>query len=220
MKKRNWLVWLAILAFISACGPTTRITSTWKSPEIAPGKYDKIMVLGIIREADRTLKQSMENHLVGDLKQLGYNAFSAYQEYGPKAFDGMNEEQANKKLAADGIDAVVTVVLLDKQKERYYVPAQVMYTPYITYHNHLWGYYHSIYTRIDGPGYYEVSTKYFWESNFYDLSINKLVYSVQTQSFESASTDKLAHEYGQKIIKSMVTDNVLPKQEIKVAQAM
>ena len=63
------------------------------------------MVLGIIREADRTLRESMENHLVGDLKDLGYNAFSAYQEYGPKAFDGMTEEQANKKLAADGIDA-------------------------------------------------------------------------------------------------------------------
>lgn len=220
MKTMNWFSIFLALLLIAGCGPTTHIISTWKAPEATVKKYNKVMVLGIVREADRTLKERMESHLMGDLKALGYNAYSAFQEYGPKAFDGMSEEQANKKLAADGIDAVITVVLLDKEKERYYVPARVMYTPYITYHNHLWGYYRSIYTRIDSPGYYEVSTKYFWESNLYDLTTYKLVYSVQTQSFESSSTDALAHEYGQKIIKNMVASNVLQQQQEKVAKAI
>ena len=171
------------------------------------------MVLGIIREADRRMREKMESHLVGDLKALGYNALSAYWEYGPKGFEGMNEAQANQKLSADGIDAVVTVVLLDKQKERYYAPGRVVYSPYIYYHNNVWGYYHSINGRIDMPGYYDVATKYFWESNLYDLSLKKLVYSVQTQSFEAASANDLAHEYGRKMIQSMVKANVLQKQE-------
>ncbi len=70
---------------------------------------------------------------------------------------------------------------------------------------------------IDVPDYYDVSTKYFWESNFYDLTLNKLLFSVQTQSFDPSSVSDLAHEYGQKIIQSMTKTGVLQKQE-KIAK--
>lgn len=178
------------------------------------------MVLGIIREADRNIRVQMENHLVNDLKELGYNAFSAYDLYGPKMFQDMSESEANQMLAKDNVDAVLTVVLLDKQRERYYVPRRVMYSPYVTYHSRMWGYYHSLYMRIDEPDYYETATKDFWESNFYDLSQNKLLFSVQTQSFEPASAGDLAHEYGQKIIQTMVKSNILQKQQATVAKTM
>lgn len=220
MKKIRGLVFAAISFFIISCSTSTHITSTWKAPEAAPKKYSKIMVLGIIREADRSIKEQMEDHVVGDLKELGYTAFSAYDVYGPKAFDGMTEQQANQKLASDGIDAVISVVLLDKQKERHYVPGRVVYSPYIVYHNHFWTYYQSLYARIGDPGYYDVTTKYFWESNLYDLGANKLIFSVQTQSFDPVSTENLAHEYGKKIVQSMMNANVLLKQESKVAKAM
>lgn len=220
MKKISGLAYLVLAFFIVNCSTSARITSTWKAPEATAKKFNKIMVLGIIREADRSIKEQMEDHLVGDLKELGYNAFSAYDVYGPKAFDGMTEQQANQKLAADGIDGVISVVLLDKQKERHYIPGRVVYSPYIVYHNHFWGYYHSIYTRIGDPGYYEITTKYFWESNLYDLTTNQLVFSVQTQSFDPESRENLAHEYGKKIVQAMVNANVLQKQENKVAKAM
>lgn len=64
------------LLTIMSC-KSTYITSTWKAPDITPRKYNKMMVLGIIREADRSIKERMEDHLVGDLKTLGYNASSA-----------------------------------------------------------------------------------------------------------------------------------------------
>jgi len=207
------------MLFLFSCSAIS-VTSVWKAPDVSPKKYNKVMVLGIVREADRNVRIQMENHLVGDLKDLGYNVFSAYQVYGPKMFQDMNEQQAMIKLVDDSVDAVVTVVLLDKQRERNYVPGRVMYSPYITYHRRVWGYYNSMYMRIEEPGYYEVTTKYFWESNFYDLSINKLLFSVQTQSFSPSSTDALAHEYGQKIIQSMVKNNVLQKQEQKVLKTM
>ena len=220
MKRVKWTGLLAMLLLTQAC-TTSRITSTWKASDVTARQYSKLMVLGIIREADRTLRERMENHLVGDLKELGFNAFSAFQEYGPKAFEGMSEEQANQKLAAEGIDAVLTVVLLDKEKERYYVPGRVIFTPYITYHDRLWGYYRSIHTRILEPDYYEVTTKYFWESNLYDLATDKLVYSVQTQSFDPTSTDRLAHEYGRMIVQNMTKNNVLQKQQpVKLARTM
>lgn len=220
MKKVRTVCFLAVLLLINSCSSITRITSTWKADNITPKEYNKVMVLGIIREADRNVRIQMESHLVQDLKDLGYNAFSAYDQYGPKMFQNMTEEQANKKLAKDDVDAVLTIVLLDKQKERYYVPRTVIYSPYVTYHNRMWGYYSSLQNRIEEPEYYQVTTKYFWESNFYDLSQGKLLFSVQTQSFEPSSAGDLAHEYGQKIVQSMVKNDILQKQQPKLIKAM
>jgi hypothetical protein len=170
------------------------------------------MVVGLIKENDRTIQQNMENHFVGDLKDLGYNAVSSLQEYGPKAFDNLTEEAALAKLKGSGVDAVMTIVLLDKEKESKYVAGSIYYSPYGYYYNRFWGYRTTLYRRIYEPGYYVTDTKYFWESNFYDMSTEKLVYSVQTRSFDPVNTESMGHEYGKMIVKDMVKENVLQKQ--------
>ena len=175
-------------------------------------KYNRILVLGLLKETDRSLREKMEQHIIGDLKNLGYDAVCSCMEYDPKAFNNMNEQEAIQKLNAGGIDAVLTVVLLDKTRERYYVPGRVNYTPYSIYNRNWWGYYSTIYGRIYQPGYYDLSTKYFWESNFYDLNTKQLLYSVQTESFDPASKESLAHEYGKLIVNSMVRNQVLVDQ--------
>lgn len=202
---------LGIIALFLAGCTSSRITSSWKEENVSPKKYDKILVLGLIRETDRTIRENMENHLVGDLQALGYNAVSSLKEYGPKAFEKMDEEAALATLNKSGVDAVVTIVLLDKEKEKRYVPGHINYSPYGYYYNRFWGYYGTMNRRIYEPGYYVTDTRYFWESNFYDMSTQKLLYSVQTQSFDPASSESLGHEYGRLIVKNMVKNNVVAK---------
>jgi hypothetical protein len=199
---------IILMLLLLSCS-TSRITSTWKAQNVQSKKYNKILVLGLIRESDRSIREKMEQHLLGDLKERGYNAICACEEFGPKAFENMTEKEAISKLANSGIDAVLTIVLLDKTKEKYYVPGRVSYSPYYNYHNRFWGYYTTMYDRIYSPGYYEVSTKYFWESNLYDMDSKQLVYSVQTQSFDPSSSEILAHEYGKLIVSNMVKNKVL-----------
>ena len=217
MKRVQLIVLLAGIILTVGCASSTRVTSTWKAPEATVQPYKKIAVVGIIREADRTLRERMEQKLAAELKTLGYNAFSAYATYGPKEFEGLNEEQVNKHLKDEGVDAVMTVVLLDKEKERDYVPGRFVNTPYFTRHNLFWGYYSSLNYRIGSPGYYDVQTRYFWESNLYDLNKQQLVFSVQTQSFDPATKESLADDYGQKIIQSMVDKGVLHRNAGAVA---
>jgi len=210
MKQVSKIVIVALLLF-SGCS-SSRITSSWKAENIQSKEYKKVLVLGLMNESDRSLREKMEEHIIGDLKSLGYDAVCSCVEYDPKAFNNMKEEQAIQKLNTGGIDAVLTVVLLNKTKERYYIPGRVNYTPYNIYNRNWWGYYSTMYGRIYEPGYYEVSTKYFWESNFYDLETKQLLYSVQTESFDPGSTQSLAHEYGKLIVNSMVRDQVLADQ--------
>jgi hypothetical protein len=190
---------------------SSRITHSWKAENTAAKKYNKIMVLGLIRDADIRVRERMEDHLAGDLKDLGYQAVSSLKEYGPKAFDNMDEKAALDKLRSSGIDAVVTIVMLDKTRERHYVPGYITYSPYAIYYNRFWGYYSTMYGRIYSPGYYEVNTRYFWESNLYDMSSKELIYSAQTETFDPASVETLGHEYGKMIVHDMIKNNVLIK---------
>jgi hypothetical protein len=182
MKKYFGLLFFVLL--FAGCS-SSRLVYSWKSPDIQPKKFTKIMVVALIKDSDRQLQQQMEMHLVDDLKSRGYVAVSSVQELGPHAFDKMQEDAVLDRLKNSGVDAVMTIVLLDKSKERYYVPGRVIYSPYGMYHNRFYGYYITMYDRIYTPGYYEVSTRYFWESNLYDLGEKKLLYSVQTESFDT-----------------------------------
>lgn len=208
MKKYTW-VSLAIMLLLAACSSSSKITSSWKAPEATSKKYNKILVLALIRENDRTIQENMEKHFVGDLHDLGYNAISSLQEYGPKAFDKMEENEALEKLKNTGVDAVITIVLLDKKKERKYVPGSMMYSPYGFYYGRFWGYRSTLYNRIYQPGYYVTDTRYFWESNLYEMPGQNLVYSAQTQSFDPANSESMGHQYGQMIVKDMAKKKIL-----------
>ncbi len=194
-----------LILLLSACR-TSKITHSWKAQEAPLKNYNKILVLGFIREPDRNIEEKMENHFVGDLQNLGYHAVSSLKEYGPKVFDKIEENEGLSKVKGSGFDAVITIVLLKKERERKYVPP--------TYNYRIWSYRYDIYNRIYEPGYYVSNTKYYWESNFYDMTNQKLIYSVQTQSFNPDDAESLGHEYGKMIVKNMVNQDILKQQAV------
>lgn len=201
----------ALALLFAACSSSTRITSSWKSPD-APSSaaaFKNVMVGAILSDKDRSLQQLMETQLVNDLNAKGISAASAYQTYGPGGFK--NETQARRQLRNSGADAILTIVLLDKTKEKNYVPGNVTYEPWGwgPYYGRFWGYYRYNYGRVYTPGYYTTNTSYFWESNLYDLNNNKLVYSVQTESFDPSSAESLSKDYARKIVENMTKEGVL-----------
>jgi hypothetical protein len=214
MKK---LIMFFLAAAVIACS-SSRITTSWKAKDEAPKKFGKILVIALLKQNDGALKKQMEDHLVGDLSTAGYTAVSCIDEYGPKAFAGLDEEKVIDRLRDKGFDAVMTIVLLSKQQEKDYVPGRVVNSPYYVYHNRFWTYYSTMNNRIETTGYYSTTTKYFWESNLYDMTQKKLLYSVQTESFQPSSTSSLAHEYGKLIVDDMLKQQVLQNNEAAPAK--
>ena len=153
----------------------------------------------------------METHFVGDLQGLGYNAISSMSVFGPRAFRRMTEDSAVNTITNTGADAVITIVLLDKSKEQRYIPGRRNFYGAANF-NRFGGYYTTMYDRVYTAGYYVTDTRYFWESNLYDMATKQLLYSVQTQSFSPSSSEELAHEYGKMIVNDMVKKHVLVQQ--------
>ena len=207
MKNRFHLIPLLVL--IISCGTSSVITSSWRAPEKVSTSFRKVIVLGLIKESDRSLREEMEQYLAASLRAKGQDAICACDLYSPKEFDRMTEEQAVERLRNSGVDGVLTVVLLDKTKERYYVPGHVQYTPYMVYYNRFWGYSRTLYGRIYSPDYYTTDTKYFWETNLYDLMSDKLLYSAQSQSFDPSSTSSMGREHARLILDDLSAKNII-----------
>lgn len=208
MKSFNLLLVILLLA---AC-TSTRITSSWKSADSTASKsLKKILVVAVMNDKDRRIREHMESHLVASLIDNGYDAISSMEEYGPKTFSKMSEEEVLRQLHSNEIDAVITISLLDKSRERSYVPGTVTYQPSYMMYNRFWPYYHAYYGRVYTPGYYTVNTKYFFETNLYGLNgtDKDLIYSAQSEAFDPASADEMAHGYAKAIIRDMKSKDLL-----------
>jgi len=116
-------------------------------------------------------------------------------------------------VIGNGFDVVLTVVLLDKTKERFYVPGKISDYSNISNYSRIDIYFNSIADKIYSPGYYGEETKYIWENNFYDLASRRMIYSARTRSFDMASKTTLAHTYGQLMAGNLVDKKILVTRE-------
>ncbi|MEO7312100.1 MAG: hypothetical protein ABIX01_16980 [Chitinophagaceae bacterium] len=210
MKQIKWLL-LALPVLVVAC-TSSKVTSSWKDPSTSKelSTYQHVLVVGM-QPNNRQLKEEMENYLSSYLAKEGINAKASYDEFGPKAFAKMTEDEVTDLVRKKGYDAVITIALLDKQKEQSYNPGSVNYNPIGTYYNRIGRYYTTIYDRIYTPGYYSTNTDYFWETNLYDATQEKIIYSAQSKSFDPGSITSMSKEYGKSIVKDLSSKGLITK---------
>jgi hypothetical protein len=158
-----------------------------------------------------TLRTLMETHLVNDLKSRGYNAVSALNEFGKGGLSNLEMEETYIRLCNKGIDAVITIALIDRKKEKYYVPARVKYYSNLYYYNRIWNYNTIQADLASANREYAESTQYIWESILFDLQTLSPVFTTQTKTFDPASAESMAHEYGELIVANMVKNKILNK---------
>ncbi|KAA2244960.1 hypothetical protein F0L74_03080 [Chitinophaga agrisoli] len=210
MKKIGLFIMSAGLLLLAACS-STKLTSSWKTNDATLQRDKKIVVMALAPQRENQLRALMEDNLAAELKKEGFNAVSALREYGPDAFgDKTDEKTALRKLRNNNASQVLTVVLLNKARERDFVPGP-MYGGYPYYYGGFWPYYSRWYGNMYQPGYYQSNTKYSWQSNLYDLDQRKLIYSAQTQSVDPPTAVRQAYLYAKQIVKDMTKQQLIAK---------
>lgn len=201
---------LPIILLLAACQPS-KITQTWAAPDAGPKMYKKVLVLGVFSDNDSELQSKIENHVAEDLRALGYMALAANKVFPAGTFIKGDTTRAVNALLNSGFDGILTIVLLDKKKERYYVPGRITDYSHTDQYGAFNRYYNRVAERIYSPGYYGEETKYIWENNFYDLAGKRMIYSARSRTFDIASKNTLAHNYGQLMAESLVDKKILIK---------
>ncbi|MBK8611159.1 MAG: hypothetical protein IPL84_14760 [Chitinophagaceae bacterium] len=202
---------MIVLAFAGLSCNATKITSSWKAADLQTKPYYNVMVWGILPKSDSTVRKQLETHMVNDLVEKGYHAVSSIDVYQAKAYEKSSGRDIVEEFKSTGVDAVITLVLLNKEKEEKYYPGGFFTKPVDTYGG-IDKYYSQAYERIFTPGYYISTTDYFWEANLFEVVADKIVYSVRTRSFDPESTEILAHENALKIMKDMLRKKVIIDQ--------
>lgn len=207
MKKIMFITCATLL--LLACASSVKVLHSWTPPNRPTKKFKEIMVLVLAPQKYNDAGRIGEEAMVNQLKANGVNAVSAQALYGPERFRNDNEDIAMAKMRRSGADGVLVTSLLNVHKEHRYVPGYWTPPPY---YGQFWGYYSYWWGRAYwgyDPGYYETTRKYIFETNLYDLATSNLLYSVQSQAVDPASTQDVANTFAIKLVQDMKAKGVL-----------
>lgn len=196
------LLALVILLMLNSCN-SSRITTSWSTKRTLDPSVDRLIVIALVPANEREMAQQFEKHLANDLSEMGYQALSAFNLYGPLAFCPGNDTIIYDKLREKGITALLTVALLDKRTVEKFVPGHYIHPV------NFMDYVGPKYTLLYEPAHMEVETDYYWETRVYYIRSEDLIYFSESTSFNPGSIRSMAHEYGQKITRNLVKRKIL-----------
>jgi hypothetical protein len=212
---KSLLQYLMVAFSMAACTPGTDIIGSWKSADEKASelKIDKLLVAALTGKTNA--RQTVENDLAGALMKNGFTAVKSIDIMPPTFTEAKvpDKEQLLSKIKGTGVDAILTVALIDEETESRYVPGNNAYAPMprFGYYGTFWRYYNTWYPTLYSPGYYEEDKVYFIETNLYDAVTEELIWSAQSETYNSASLNGFSEDFASVVISKMKKDGVLKK---------
>lgn len=212
---KRYLPLLAVL-LLHSCAPATKITASWGQKDVVPKKYSKVAIVAI--SPNTQTRASVESVVAEKLNAAGIKAvptFNTFPFAGKIGELGLDQETVQRKIREkineNGMDALLTIVLLDKKKEDRYVEGSSISLAAPVYGYPYYGYYSYAYATVYDGGYYTTSTTYFLETNLYDVASEKLIWTAQTSTMDPSSLEKEAASYATLIVNDMLAKKVVAK---------
>lgn len=193
---------LALAVLLLAGCRSTYLTGYWRTSQVPRQHYKKILVLGMM--PDSLMRQRMETHVAGDLTDRGLLALTSFQDFDAFGFLRTDDKDVMQQFKQKGIDGVLTITLVNQSVEGFFLPGSL-------YHL-LTNQYSTDYYRLFAPEYYKEGMQYAWESSFYDVNAGNRIFAVQTVSFQPASVESMAHEYGKVVTRQLRHHKVISRQ--------
>ena len=210
MNRIQFPIIFLFLFILNGCS-TPFIRTDWKTQHEFPGKYKKILVMGIIKDEDLALRRNVEKLFIDDFKSAGYNAVSGLDAYGPRGLANLGQEETYIKIRQNGTDAVITIALIDKRKEKYIKPRKGQAYASIYYFERIWNYPAIQAELVNGKN--PENREFFWECILFDLNTLEPQHTLQTKSFKSDLAESIIRDYGKEIISKMIKEKILVKQK-------
>ena len=167
------------------------------------------MTVGVIKGDNDSIRLHIERNLSLSLAGLGYNAVSAFDEFGPTGLANMGNEETYLKLCNQGIDAVIIVTLIDKSRENQFRTRKHYTYPDNYYYDRIWNY-KNIQADLSNRSSGKQNT-YFWEAILFNLSTLEAECTIQSRSFTSIAYSNVA-EFENLLIKKMLKEKILQRQ--------
>lgn len=192
---------------VYACN-TSRIVTAWKVPHTVQQQYDKIMVAGVYQEGNDSIRMLTEDAFVKGTEGLDYRAVPAYSEFGLKGLSGLGQAETYFKLCQNGIDAVMTIALIDGAKATFQKAGDMYEYPASHYYSRIWNY-KNISASPQGTD--SDTAIRFWEIILFDLNTLEATCVLQTKSFANNINSAVIQEFARQAIRKLHKEKVLAK---------
>jgi hypothetical protein len=206
MKLNHW-IWLPVfVALLTSCS-SSHIILAYKNPNIREHTYSKIVVVGILKNNNDSLRARVEKMFADDLRKIGYNAVAASDEFASENFAMTSQAETYRELCLKGVDAVITVALVDPSREKIIRPSRVYGYPNNYYYERVW-HYPEILADLSAPA-IRPTPHYFWECILFDLATLEAQCTVQTKAFRWIDEKRISRDFENRVIGRMTKAHVL-----------
>lgn len=207
MKSRNAtaLTLIALLSlFVLSCAGGVSLTHVWNNPGYSGGPVNNILVVGLAPK--QTTRITFEYELKNQLSARGVVAQASID--GIPRGTKLDEETFKQYYGDKGIGAVFVTGLVSADTVEQYIPGHTYVQP-IGYYNTWHGYYSTVYTVYDEPGYWTSSAEFVIESNLYDVNSGKLIWRGVSKAVDPDNALDVVHKLTTILVDQLAKDGLI-----------
>jgi hypothetical protein len=198
---KRWILYVVFSGvFIFGCGGT-KLTHTWVDETYHGKPISNILVIGVTYKEEN--RQSFEDKFVARLNAAGVEALSSSDVIPIPADLELKKEEILKAVKKFKNDAVIITHLIGVEEKESYTPSQQNKGDYYGYYGWAYGYTHE-------PGYYRTRTLVRLATHLYDVKTEKLIWSGESESSDSGSTNQIIDDVVEVLIKDLQKNKMLP----------
>lgn len=215
MRTINYVFILAVVLVFISCSSSQKVLSSWVNKEELKGKkYSKVFIAVLTQNTSS--KTILEYDLAATLNEQGYQTVKSTDALSGSFRDNPNltKDDVLAKVRETNCDVILTVTLLDSKTETRYVPGTSVYASYAPYP--AYGYYGGFGTyygyyapAIYSSGYYATDKTYFLESNLFDAATEKILWSVQSSTYNPDNIKEFSSRYCKLLVSQAKDDELL-----------
>ena len=202
------LVSAAVILF--GCGSSVWLTDVWTDPVYTGQPKNNVLVVGLAQK--HQVRTSFEYQLAHEFGSHGVGAMASV--------DGIPRDvQLDKQTFAQyfgdkNLDAVLITGLVSADTTDEYTPG-VTYTMPMGYYRTWSGYYNTIYTIHQEPGYWTTNANFVMESNMYDVASEKLIWRGISKAVNPENVVEIIQDLSKTLVNRLGEDGIVTLQEVK-----
>lgn len=204
---RQCRIWWCLLLFaaVAAACTTAKPMAEWRDQDYAGGPFDNILIVGVSDQ--ETVRRVFENTFVDRLGEENIKATAGFAVMPGETRP--TEEMVREVVREIRFDGVLVTHLVGVEDKEVYHPPTYRPGPY--YHG-FGGYYGYVGGYVYEPGYYSRHTSVKLETNLYDARTEELVWSIQSETMNPGSEQKLIDAKIKTVVKHLKAQGLLQPQ--------
>jgi len=197
-----------LLAIVSAGCMSTKLVDVWQDDSYTGRPLGKVLVVAVTSE-ERS-RRIFEDSFVREFRAQGVDAVAGYSVLSEAA--ALEKEAISRAIDGKDFDGVVISQHAGSEEETVYYPGRTRTESWGAGDRRGYGYdgyFHRTWETVSDPGYTAEYTTVFIETNVYETTDQKLIWSGRSETYDPASTVAIIDALSKEVITSMKKGGLL-----------